>query len=158
MDDVNEPPLNFFRSIRQFENGRVYEVLLKNNEGEFVSYEQIFQSNDNVKSKKKFLICIVTQELFYNDHYQHIAYIKDVTFGVLYEQIRAQDYLQTMLNNALQHRIGLPLDFMIKSCKKVEDSNELRLIEKHNDLSSLREELQLMKTQSQLIIYSFKDL
>ena len=94
-----EPPLNFFRSIRQFENGQVYEVLLKNNEGEFVSYDRIF--NEGSPNKKKFLIYIVTQELFYNDHFQHIAYIKDVTFGVLYEQIRAQDHLQNMLNNAL---------------------------------------------------------
>lgn len=38
-DTAQEPPLNFFRSIRQFENGQVYEVLLKNNEGEFISYD-----------------------------------------------------------------------------------------------------------------------
>ena len=57
----------------------------------------------------KFLIYIVNQQVKINDEPQTLTFFKDITFGVLYEQIKAQDQLKGMLDNTLQNKIGNPL-------------------------------------------------
>lgn len=105
-----------------------------------------------------FLIHIIKQQITYHDEPHEIAYIKDVTFGVLYEQSKAQDYLQSMIIKTCEQRVSLPLGTMVKCCTKLQGSNELKLIERHNPESTLRRELQIMKQHSKQIIFSFKDM
>jgi hypothetical protein len=38
-----------------------------------------------------YLIYVVTQEVLFNDEISTITYFKDITFGVLYEQIKLQN-------------------------------------------------------------------
>ena len=40
-----------------------------------------------------FLIYIITQEVIFNEELSTITYFKDITFGVLYEQVKAQQSL-----------------------------------------------------------------
>ena len=47
-----------------------------------------FISNDEVAGNK-FLIYILSKEVFLNDEAHTLTFIKDITFGVLYEQIKA---------------------------------------------------------------------
>lgn len=63
-----------------------------------------------------------------------------------------------MINFTCQQKMGLPLETVVKYCFKLEKSKELELIERHNKQATLRRDLQVMKAQCQLIIYSFKDL
>ena len=60
-----------------------------------------------------------------------ITFFKDITFGVLYEQIKAQQELKNMVNNTLYQKIGVPLQTIIRNCKNLEASRELQLFERY---------------------------
>lgn len=126
----------FYQAIKEFQSGSVYKV------------QKHTKSDNPTNEEKIFLIHIIKQQIIYNDEPHEIAYIKDVTFGVLYEQSKAQDYLQSMIIKTCEQRISLPLGTMVKCCTKLQNSNELRLIERHNPESTLRRELQIMKNHS----------
>jgi len=51
-----------------------------------------------------------------------LTFLKDVTFGVLYEQIKAQDQLKKMVNNTLKQKIGWPLQTIVRICEAVRNS------------------------------------
>jgi hypothetical protein len=53
------------------------------------------------KKDKAFLIHILTQEVFYNEQPCTIIYFRDVTFGVLYEQIKAEQKFDVIVNNTI---------------------------------------------------------
>ena len=91
---------------------------------------------------------------------QHtIVFIKDITFGVLYEQICAKDKLNHIVYNTCQQKMGLPLSNIIKSCNRLANSKELMQIEqKQGGQSNLRNELNVMKIHSKSIIMQFKDM
>jgi hypothetical protein len=76
----------------------VYEILYKDRiSGNLVSHEEMLNlhekssfgpSNDNqVKSNKKinFLIYIVNKQVTINDKLHTLTFVKDITFGVLYD-------------------------------------------------------------------------
>ena len=44
-------------------------------------------SHDNIQDG--YLIYIVTQDVIFNEEISTITYFKDITFGVLYEQVKA---------------------------------------------------------------------
>jgi hypothetical protein len=50
-----------------------------------------FISNDELAGKtgNKFLIYILSKQVYLNDEAHTLTFIKDITFGVLYEQIKA---------------------------------------------------------------------
>lgn len=51
--------------------------------------------------EKEYLVYIVTQQIVFNDELSTITYFKDITFGVLYEQIKAQQQLQRIIQNTI---------------------------------------------------------
>jgi hypothetical protein len=69
--------------------------------------------------KKTQLIYILTQTAFINDEEYTLTYFKDITFGVLYEQIKAKEDLRNMINATLQQNISIPLQACVKSCQKL---------------------------------------
>ena len=128
---VIEAPQDIESSIQNFETGQVYEVLYKDQLGNFqpfVRTNQIqaaikkdddnefdnidFDQDKNEESgnesaqQTKFLIYIVNQPLNFNEEAVTITFFKDITFGVLYEQIKAQDELQSVITNNLDKKIG----------------------------------------------------
>ena len=48
------------------------------------------EGNDASEVPNESLVYIVSQEILFNDEVSTITYFKDITFGVLYEQIKAQ--------------------------------------------------------------------
>ena len=56
--------------------------------GNFVSPKRT-----NEEKKDKFLVYIINQEAVFNDEKVTITFFKDITFGVLYEQIKAREKL-----------------------------------------------------------------
>jgi hypothetical protein len=57
------------------------------------------------------------------------VFLKDVSFGVLYEQVKASEKLQNLINQTLNQRIGVPLEALVKSSKNLEESEEMEKIE-----------------------------
>ena len=55
-----------------------------------------------------------------------LTFLKDVTFGVLYEQIKSQDQVKRWLNPTLQQKIYMPLQQIESHCKQVVASEPLR--------------------------------
>ena len=55
-----------------------------------------------------------------------LTFLKDITFGVLYEQIKAQDHLKRMINKTLQQKIQMPLQTIASTCKDVVKTDELK--------------------------------
>jgi hypothetical protein len=75
------------------------------------------------------LIYIVTQDVLFDEEISTITYFKDITFGVLYEQMKAKQYLQSIISNTLQQKLIIPLQTVVKNCKALEDSDELNMVE-----------------------------
>lgn len=48
------------------------------------------EGNDASEVPNESLVYIVSQDILFNDELSTITYFKDITFGVLYEQIKAQ--------------------------------------------------------------------
>ena len=55
------------------------------------------------------MIYIVSEKVYMDGELHFLTFIKDITFGVLYEQIKAQEELKSMVNNTLYQKIGVPL-------------------------------------------------
>ena len=71
-----------------------------------------------------------------------MAFFKDVTFGVLYEQVKSKELLQNMIANTLYNKIASPLEMVVDTCKQLKLSTVLRdlestlNLEEENKLSS----------------------
>ena len=85
------------------------------------------QMNDQSKSEssKKFLVHMICQNVFVNDKPFKILYIQDVTFGVLYEQVKASEQLKNLINTLINNKIGEPLETLIQTSKMIEASQDL---------------------------------
>jgi hypothetical protein len=62
------------------------------------------------------LVHITVQKVKVNDRITNIAFFKDVTFGILYEQFKASEKLQNIINETINDKIGLPLDSLVSTC------------------------------------------
>lgn len=81
-------------------SGQVYEVVFKNMiTKSFLSYGQMKQARKSrrqqsqlgdTQSSQIFLIYILNKNVLINGENHVITFFKDITFGVLYEQIKAQ--------------------------------------------------------------------
>jgi hypothetical protein len=49
-----------------------------------------------------------------------MAFFEDVTFGVLYDQVKNKDLLQNMIANTLYNKIASPLEKVVDTCKNLE--------------------------------------
>jgi len=58
--------MSFIKALPTFRSGQVFEVIAN-------------------ELTKKFLICVIEQEVLFKGEKQRIVFVKDVTFGVLYE-------------------------------------------------------------------------
>jgi hypothetical protein len=96
----------FFDAIKEFENGQVYSVFTKDQDGNFK--EEINSHSDfsfaervnNHLKKSSFnsldekngrLVYVENQEVLFNEEISTVTYFKDITFGVLYERIKAEN-------------------------------------------------------------------
>ena len=102
-----ERPAKLNDCLSTLENGSIYKVMYMSEENEFrelthqpkVSFadrvaQQVELNNEagprNFQKKdNSFLIHIVIQDAIFNEKPCNIIYFRDVTFGVLYEQIQA---------------------------------------------------------------------
>ena len=87
--------------MREFESGQVYRVMAQDPQGGFkclsepkMSFaDRVAISRNHEESASdapnENLVYVVSQDIFFNDELSTITYFKDITFGVLYEQIRA---------------------------------------------------------------------
>ena len=61
------------------------------------------QSDIKLQDEQKvtFLITIVNKQMMINGQRHTLTFLKDITFGVLYDQIKSQEELKNMINNTL---------------------------------------------------------
>jgi hypothetical protein len=71
----------------------------------------------------------VSKEVFINDELHVLTIIKDITFGVLYEQIKAQRNLKSIVNTTLKKKIGVPLQAVVNSCQNLIEGEQLKIFE-----------------------------
>ena len=154
-----------WNSFQSFESGQVYEVVFKDIRGDFVSYDQLVSKNKQVPKllkqveDSKFLIYIVNQQVKINDLQQTLTFFKDITFGVLYEQIKAKEQLKNMLDNTLQTKIGNPLNSAVKTCQNVLQSPQLIEFERnYMGQDPLRKQLDKVVTQCKSVQYRLYDM
>ena len=98
-EDIIYQPLSLIDSIRSFQDGQVYKVLTKDKNGLLVSLqheketpfaERVANHLKGSQKKSDFLIYLVNQEILFDEELSTITYFRDITFGVLYEQIKAE--------------------------------------------------------------------
>ena len=89
------------------------------------------EQQKNFKGRdKRFLVYIIQQEVTFNDESHYMTFFKDITFGVLYEQIKAQEELQNLISENLHHKIEIPQERIINSCRQLQLSGALHKFEK----------------------------
>ena len=74
------------------------------------------QNESDTDKTINFLIYIVNKKVTINDELYTLTFMKDITFGVLYDQIKAQEDLRNIINNNIQTKIGVPLKAVVQSC------------------------------------------
>ena len=69
--------------------------------------EWVLQNESGNEYKQtKFLIYVVSMEIEFNEEPVTITFFKDITFGILYEQVMAQGELSHIISNSLDKKIG----------------------------------------------------
>ena len=165
-------PKSLIKSINLFETGQVYEVIFRDAiSGFFVTHDQMINHHKNWKNQSKiklndeqkvtFLISIVNKQLMINGEKHTLTFFKDITFGVLYDQIKSQEELKNMINNTLQTKIGVPIRAVVQSCVHLQESEELVELEKSMNgekQSNLRDHMERMMVQCKSVIYRLNDM
>jgi hypothetical protein len=133
-------PMLFKEAIKVMQSGQVYSVLTKDEQGAFAvlskKAEQTFaervtnhlsgKRNFNNNVQDGYLIYVINQEVIFNEEISMITFFKDITFGVLYEQVKAQQQLQNAISSAIQSKMGKPLNNIVNHCKQLELSNQMK--------------------------------
>ena len=70
-----------------------YKTLNKGKDSTFAEKVASHLEDTDERDGAGYFIYIVTQEVLFNDEISTITYFKDITFGVLYEQIKLQNQL-----------------------------------------------------------------
>jgi hypothetical protein len=99
--------MSLMDSVQNFKSGQIYEVLSKTNTGKFTSTfrqdrlvvdDEEFDSNGELRDEnQKFLIYILKDKTTFKGEPVTITFFKDITFGVLYENLKAQDELLNLI-------------------------------------------------------------
>lgn len=87
-----------------------------------------------------------------------LTFLKDVTFGVLYEQIKAQDQLKRMINKTLQQKIQMPLQTIARTCETVVATDELKEFELMIGNSKLSCQMDQMFLHCKLVMLRLDDM
>jgi hypothetical protein len=133
-------PVLFKEAIKGMHSGQVYSVLTKDEQGAFAvlskKAEETFaervtnhlsgKRNFNNNVQDSYLIYVINQEVIFNEEIAMISFFKDITFGVLYEQVKAQQQLQNAISSAIQSKMGKPLNSIVNHCKQLELSEEMK--------------------------------
>ena len=93
---------------------------------------------------------VIKQKIMFDGKEAYIVYFKDVTFGVLYEQIKAQKSFQEIINATISHEMRNPLNSIISNCNLLE--NDKTLNEKQ------RKRLKTMRISCNLLTSFLHDL
>lgn len=64
-----------------------------------------------------------------NDKIEKLLFFRDVTFGILYESMKASENLQNLINDTINTRIGIPLNTLVRTVARIEDPEKLLKIE-----------------------------
>ena len=75
--------------------------------------------------ERKFIFTIIKKAIKYDGEDAFIVYFKDVTFGVLYEQIKAQKSFQEIINATISHEMRNPINSIISNCSLLENDPSL---------------------------------
>jgi signal transduction histidine kinase len=65
-------------------------------------------------------VSIVSQNVLFDDEISTITYFKDITFGVLYEHVKAANFLQRFLSTTLHQKMMQPINTIIESIQHIE--------------------------------------
>jgi hypothetical protein len=79
----------------------------------------------NDKVIENFLITIQSYNMTINDQECVMTFIKDITFGVIHEQVKARERLKNIVVGTLKKNIDEPLTSLISNCEVLKDSDEL---------------------------------
>lgn len=60
------------------------------------------KEGDQLKDQNILLVYVVTQEVLYNDEPSTITYFRDITFGILFEQMTTKMEMQAKISKILQ--------------------------------------------------------
>ena len=114
-DDMIEKPQSMLQTLSDIESGRVYQMML---------------SDKNTLSQNKdfddLLIYIIKQEVKINDQPHVMTLFKDITFGVLFEQIKAKQQLQNVIEYTVYKNITDPLREAFETCRSLTENNEFQ--------------------------------
>ena len=123
-------------SLLQFETGQVYSVLIQEESGCFyclgrkknVAFADMVaksknKEGDQLKDQNILLVYVVTQEVLYNDEPSTITYFRDITFGILFEQMTTKMEMQAKISKILQQKVALPIHRVIESLHKFDKNN-----------------------------------
>ena len=76
-----------------------------------------------------------------------VTFFKDITFGVLFEQIKAKEHLKKLINVTLKQKIQMPLWTIINACQGMVDSDELKRFELARGNKKISSQMNLMQNQ-----------
>ena len=74
-----------------------------------------------------------------------VTFFKDITFGVLFEQIKAKEHLKKMINMTLKQKIQMPLWTIINACQSMVNSDELKRFEVARGNKKISSQMNLMQ-------------
>jgi len=77
-------------------------------------------------------VYIINQEIEFNEEPVTITFFKDITFGILYEQMMAQDDLQKIIINTLDQKIGQKLKKISENTHNLSKDKYLLKFEKES--------------------------
>ena len=143
--DISDP-INLYKDLDRIQSGDVYQVCFMARDGFVKPIDMSSDSSLKEMSNKKFLIHIICQDVHVDDKLSKIMFIKDVTFGVLYEQVKASQKLGNMINTLINNKIGQPLETLIKTSKIIEQNQELD--SQRPNIVKLRKDISHMSEQS----------
>ena len=105
------------------------------------------------------MIYIINQEIEFNEEPVTISFFKDITFGILYEQIMAQDELQKIITNNLDQKIGQKLKKISENVIDLSRDKSLQKFEQdYPNPVGISKQLDIMGILSRMMLYSIGDV
>ena len=123
--------MSLINTIQNFEVGQVYEIVFKDIfTGRFFTLEEVVKEKRKSKNSSEessnqpqapltqnnTLIYIEALRQDINGEEHILTFFKDITFGILYEQIKLQENLRNTINNTIQKKVSIPMKTVIQSC------------------------------------------
>ena len=110
---------------------------------------------DSTSKQKRFLIYIVNQEVEFDEEPVTITFFKDITFGVLYSQIIAQDELQSIITRNLDTKIGNKLDKISVNVQSlIHDKSLKKFEEDYPNTNNIRKQLDSLRILTNTVLLS----